>query len=154
MQTALEALTDLANRASVAIYTMDARGTTGIGLQAQDNPQLALRGASPDWGDRLRDPWFQDMDELMACRRDTFYESQNGLNYLAEQTGGLAIKNSNDLSGGIQRVLDDQSGYYLIGYRPDESTFDGKRPAQVSSPYAQGYPVGQIRRAGPQRLFW
>ncbi|HKC64157.1 MAG TPA: hypothetical protein VKB86_10985, partial [Pyrinomonadaceae bacterium] len=34
--------------------------------------------------------------------------------------------NNNDLSAGIRRVLDDQKGYYLIGYRPDESTFDPK----------------------------
>ena len=34
------------------------------------------------------------------------------------------MRNTNDLSGGIRRVLDDQKGFYLIGYRPDESTFD------------------------------
>jgi len=28
------------------------------------------------------------------------------------------------LSGGIRRVLEDQKGFYLIGYRPDEMTFD------------------------------
>jgi hypothetical protein len=28
------------------------------------------------------------------------------------------------LAGGIKRVIEDQKGYYLIGYRPDESTFD------------------------------
>jgi len=41
-------------------------------------------------------------------------------------TGGLAIHDSNDLNKGIGRALDDQKGYYLIGYRPDESTFDPK----------------------------
>src|SRR5207253_7310682 len=46
--------------------------------------------------------------------------------YLAKETGGIAIRNSNDLSGGIKRVIDDQKGYYLIGYRPDQSTFDAK----------------------------
>jgi VWFA-related protein len=129
VQVALEALTDLANLASVVIYTMDARGATPIGLQPQDNMQLSgptvIRNpgmGGPIGGNRS----FQEMDKLMASRRDTFYESQNGLNYLAEQTGGRAFRNSNDLSGGIQRVLDDQRGYYLIGYRPDESTFDAK----------------------------
>ncbi|PYS49531.1 MAG: hypothetical protein DMF68_09680, partial [Acidobacteria bacterium] len=59
-------------------------------------------------------------------RRDTLYDTQAGLAYLAEETGGIAIRNSNDLSAGIRRVLDDQKGYYLIGYRPDQSTFDPK----------------------------
>ena len=43
----LESLTDLANRASVVIYTMDARGETPIGLQAQDNVQIRRRWAAP-----------------------------------------------------------------------------------------------------------
>lgn len=51
------------------------------------------------------------------------WPSQGGLNYLAQQTGGLFIRNSNDISRGIVRVLDDQKGYYLIGYVPEESTF-------------------------------
>jgi hypothetical protein len=37
----------------------------------------------------------------------------------------MAIINSNDLSGGIRKILDDQS-YYLVGYEPDDATFDPK----------------------------
>jgi VWFA-related protein len=127
VQTALESLTDLANRASVVIYTMDARGLPPIGLQAQDNLQMSRPVGSPGLGGpsgvaRTAREAFEQMDS----RRNSFYESQNGLNYLAQQTGGLAIRNTNDLSGGIQRVLEDQRGYYLIGYRPEESTFDEK----------------------------
>jgi len=46
------------------------------------------------------------------------------MSQLADATGGFAIKNRNDLSAGIRRVLADLNGYYLIGYRPDSSTFD------------------------------
>jgi VWFA-related protein len=106
---ALRRLTDLANRASVVIYTMDARGLQTLGLTAADS----VGGLSPD-----------QIETEMQNRRNSFFESQNGLNYLAEQTGGIPIRNTNDLARGMKRVLDDQSGYYLIGYRPDESTFD------------------------------
>jgi VWFA-related protein len=128
VQTALESLSDLANRASVVIYTMDVRGLPPLGLQAQDNVQSSLPvGRFPG----LAGPTgvartVREADQQMTIRRNSFYESQNGLNYLAQQTGGLAIRNTNDLSGGIQRVLEDQRGYYLIGYRPEESTFDEK----------------------------
>ena len=44
--------------------------------------------------------------------------------FLAHQTGGKALLDSNDLNGGIQRALDEQSGYYLLGYVPDAETFD------------------------------
>jgi hypothetical protein len=44
--------------------------------------------------------------------------------YLAQQTGGFAVRNTNDLEGGIRKVIDDQKSYYLIGYQPDAATFD------------------------------
>ncbi len=106
---ALRRLTDLANRASVVIYTMDARGLQTLGLSAVDNTS----GLSAD-----------QLETQLRNRRNDLFESQSGLNYLARQTGGFPIRNTNDLSAGIKRVLEDQQGYYLIGYRPDESTFE------------------------------
>ena len=128
VQDALDKLIDLSNRASVVIYTMDARGVTPIGLQAQDNLQMSRPVGRPPGlaGPTGVSRGFEDINRLMATRRESFYESQNGWNYLAEQTGGLPIRNTNDLSGGMQRILDDQRGYYLIGYRPDEMTFTTK----------------------------
>jgi VWFA-related protein len=107
----LRRLIDLANRASVVIYSMDPRGLQTLGISAEDN---------------LSDMSSAQIETALANRRSEFFESQNGPDYLARQTGGFAIRNSNDLSGGVRRVLDDQRGYYLIGYRPDESTFDPK----------------------------
>jgi hypothetical protein len=37
---------------------------------------------------------------------------------MAVQTGGLTVQNTNDLSAGLGRVLNDLRGYYLIGYEP------------------------------------
>jgi VWFA-related protein len=108
---ALSTLTEMANRASVVIYTLDPRGLQVLGLTAADS----TAGMSP-----------QQVEQSLTDRRTDFFESQNGLNYLAQQTGGLAIRNTNDLSGGIRRAIEDQGGYYLIGYRPDESTFDSR----------------------------
>ncbi|HEX8492455.1 MAG TPA: VWA domain-containing protein [Pyrinomonadaceae bacterium] len=108
---ALRRLIDQANRASVVIYTLDARGLQTLGLTAADN----VAALTPD-----------ELETSLSDRRSKLFDTQSGLNYLAQQTGGFAIRNTNDLSGGIKRVLDDQKGYYLIGYRPDESTFDEK----------------------------
>ena len=107
----LRRLADLANRAAVVIYTMDARGLQPLSLTAADS----TAGLSRD-----------EIEESLADRRRDFFESQNGLNYLSEQTGGMFFRNNNDLNAGIRRVIQDQEGYYLIGYRPDESTFNGK----------------------------
>ena len=46
-------------------------------------------------------------------------ETRAGMSSLATDTGGLLLADSNDLKGEIARILDDQRGYYLIGYTPD-----------------------------------
>jgi VWFA-related protein len=43
---------------------------------------------------------------------------------LADRTGGLTVLNRNDLVGGLGEILNDQRGYYLIGYEPSAATFD------------------------------
>lgn len=106
---ALQKLTDSANRASVVIYTMDTRGLQSFALTAEDN----VADTSPD-----------QIETQLLNRKQDYLDTQAGLAYLARLTGGFPIQNENDLNQGLQRVLDDQSGYYLIGYRPDDSTFD------------------------------
>jgi len=106
----LRRLTDLANRASVVVYTIDARGLQTIMIKAEDAVT-----ASEQVNGRA--------DEILDARRQELFDTQQGLQYLAQETGGFGIRNSNDLGRGIKRVLDDQRGYYLLGYVPDYSTF-------------------------------
>jgi len=109
--SALRHLIDEANRATVVIYTMNAIGLQTVGLTAADS---TARMDSAQ------------LEQQLSNRRTAAFESQEGLDYLARETGGIAIRNNNDLSGGIRRVIEDQKSYYLIGYRPEESTFDAK----------------------------
>jgi len=119
---ALHRLIDLANRSSVVFYTLDARGLQTINDTAANSLVGATKGtptgevgATGLSGNRI-------MQDLMS-RSLEIQEAQNGMNYLANQTGGFLVANDNDIARGIRRVLD-QKGYYLIGYRPEESTFD------------------------------
>ena len=50
----------------------------------------------------------------------------NTLRTLAEQTGGRAIVNQNDLRPGLRQMLEDASGYYLLGYDSSGEPADGK----------------------------
>jgi len=106
---ALRRLTDLANRASVVIYAMDVRGLVYTGPTAADD----LGGMTPE-----------QISAVGSSRNQQIFDTQSGLNYLARQTGGLFVRNSNDLTGGVEKILADQPGYYLIGYRPERETFD------------------------------
>jgi VWFA-related protein len=101
-------LVDQANRASVVIYTVDPRGLVYTGITASDD----VSGMSP-----------QAMMDLMNSRDQELFETQSGSSFLAEQTGGLDFKNSNDILPAA-RILEDLRGYYLIGYRPQGETFN------------------------------
>lgn len=105
IRDALQRLVDASNRAGVVIYAMDPRGLVPIGISAAD------AGMGPR---RLAD--------LSRLRGAALRESQDGLRYVAGQTGGFAVVNSNDLALGMQRIMTDQRGYYLIGYQPEPGT--------------------------------
>ncbi|MDT7689536.1 MAG: hypothetical protein QOE46_2295 [Acidobacteriota bacterium] len=126
---AMRQLVDQANRASVVIYSVDTRGLQPTGLTAGETSAgspLGPDGAGPSGplngvaGIRTD----QVGQQVLGARSGELFEGQNGLNYLSRETGGVALFNQNDLNKGIRRALDDIRGYYLIGYRPDESTFD------------------------------
>jgi len=50
------------------------------------------------------------------------WQRREGADLLARETGGFLVRNSNDF--GLDRISKDQQGYYLLGYRPSEETFD------------------------------
>ncbi len=110
IMASLRGLIDQANRSSVVIYTLDPRGLQVTGLTAADNTQGRTT---------------EEIREEESERRDLLRDTQDGLVFLARQTGGFAMINNNDLSRGIRRVLDDQS-YYLVAYEPEDETFDPK----------------------------
>ena len=106
IRDAMYGLVDQANRAGVVIYAVDPRGLVFTGLSAADST------GSPS-----------AMAQMMARRHDALLQTQDGLRYVAGQTGGFAVVNNNDMPGAFRRVLEDQRGYYLIGFQPSGDTF-------------------------------
>lgn len=104
----MKLLVDQANRASVTFYAIDPRGLQYTGFTAADNTS----GMST-----------QQMMAAMSARSRELNDTQDGLKYLARETGGFAVVNNNDISGGVRRIVEDHS-YYLVGYDPDTDTFD------------------------------
>lgn len=101
---------DEANRSGVVIYGLDPRGVGG-------DPVGILSSGRPD--PRNRDP-----SVTRPSLPRTFTAAQEGLFFLARQTGGLFLQNSNDIAGLVKNTMDDMSGYYLLGYAPDSETFN------------------------------
>jgi VWFA-related protein len=121
-----------ANAAGVVINTIDARGLTAGALPGGQFPN------PNDWRTRdgFRNPTIQTPEgtptlgsgngfldapgHLMGAADTTtgrrFIGSQESLDFIAGQTGGFAFRDNNDLNLGVTRILDDQQGFYLLGY--------------------------------------
>ena len=121
VREAVDAVIDQATRAGVVIYSLDPRGLQSAGLQASDNLKRPTPGQT--MGETVR-----------AMARDRFAfnrDTQEALAYVAEQTGGFAVLNTNDLGKGLGRISGDVRDYYIIGYTPEDGTFleKGKKPS-------------------------
>jgi VWFA-related protein len=108
----LQRLTETAIRSSVVVYSVDTQGLQYTGITAADS----ISGSIPE-----RQP---AINALIAGRFRMLQNRREGSLKLARQTGGFQVTNSNGFQ--LDRIMEDQSGYYLIGYRPTEETFNRK----------------------------
>ena len=127
-------LMNRANRAGVVVYTVDPRGLTAGGITAEDDPQPKdePEAGGRSIGDTNGTKQRQIILDTLKVRHDFLRNSQDALYYMAAQTGGLAIQNTNDLSAGLGRVLNDLRGYYLIGYESKAGALADWEHAPVS----------------------
>src|SRR5215475_11324610 len=104
---------DAATRAGVVIYSIDARGLVAVppGGSASDS----------FGGDDINLPGARARVESRGVQAKL-----DGLNALARDTGGTLFNNSNDLSLGLQRVLDANETYYVLAYEPATPYRDGR----------------------------
>lgn len=124
-----------AARANVNFYTVDPRGLAGMTTDFMESAGLANGAGTP--GPVLLVPGtntpvsgvtgasggvFSVQDELLQ----EFRLSQDTLRELAEQTGGLAVVNTNDVTPAFQRIADANSRYYVLGYYPPNHPRDGR----------------------------
>lgn len=122
-EDALRGLTDAANRAAVVFNTIDTRGLLNTdAIEAVDDVS----------GKRNVDGENSNAEKFAQERRRLLFGMQDGLNFLARETGGTFSKNQNFLDVPIGRALNLEKGYYLLAYAPDDETFKGKNFNQVA----------------------
>jgi len=106
----LAKIAEHAIRSSVVIYSVDTQ---------------ALQPTGPTAADRFSGDIHQilsQMRNVSSTRSHLLQDRRAGGDLIARQTGGFQIRNSNDF--GLDRIMQDQSGYYLLGYRPSSETFN------------------------------
>lgn len=111
---AVDHLTDLANRSAVSIYAIDPGG-----LRARGNPGVFEDSSSEEGGETSA-----LSGAMLGGVPGSGFRTQFGLETLAKRTGGLFYNNRNDIPECIRLSVDDQMGYYLLGYSPPEGTFE------------------------------
>ncbi len=101
-RAAMSGVIAAATRANVHVYTVDASGLQGAGFGAE----VQGMGGSSTLQSGI------NSQSLSRERRDL----QGSLRTLADETGGYAIVNTNNVIDGFDRILQDNSTYYLLGF--------------------------------------
>jgi VWFA-related protein len=109
----IETIAAQAARGGTTIYSIDGRGLVG-GSSATPDVVTTDRG-----------------------RSTTFDTAEDGPTILTAGTGGLMIRNIDDMSRAFGLIVRDTSTYYVIGYQPPNPALDGKfRRIEVKSKVA------------------
>jgi VWFA-related protein len=115
-----------ASRSNVQIYSVDPRGLTTMG---QEDIEIGgLAAGAYNLGPK------QLMQELQS--------SQQNLRQLSEETGGVAFVGRNDFNEAFDRIVLENSQYYVLGYYSTNDKRDGK--LRNISVRVAGYPDAQV----------
>jgi VWFA-related protein len=112
---------DAANKSGVAFYAVDVRpvfAQTDPGAAPTPAPPAGYRrmgGGGPGGGPQ------GDSDNLDSPLPNSGSGSQEILFGLANGTGGLVVRNTTDLLGGLQNIAQEQDQYYALTYVAPES---------------------------------
>jgi VWFA-related protein len=141
-QPGMKRLVQLARRVNASIYFVDVSGLRLL------NPMY-----SAEFGNQA-----VDAGDILGSIADVGREGAGAV-ALADDTGGFAIRDSNDFERGAARIGIESQCYYLLGYDPGNIPHDGrfrKLKVQVRGNYTvrarRGYyaPSDEDKPAGPQ----
>ncbi len=118
---------DTANRANVSIYTMDAAGLRAESTSKDTRDSINAAADRMLRRNPTADVVGMPMTEALERNEDMLrHDPHSGLGQLADETGGILIRNTNDLTGGFKRIDQDMRNYYMLSYVPTNDRFDGK----------------------------
>ena len=100
-----------AARANVSIYAVDPRGLTTMG---DDTIGVSSFADDPTAGIGI------------GSLNNELRLSQDSLRTLADETGGFAAVNTNQFTSAFQRIVSDNSTYYVLAYYPPSDKRNGK----------------------------
>ncbi len=104
---------DMLRRTNVTLYAVDPR-------KLYADSDLAAQAGEPD-------PESSKKEGLCdPPNRIEVQQSTDVLRHFSNETGGFPVINSNDYSNAFDRILDENSQYYVLGYQPNRRGRDGE----------------------------
>lgn len=136
-------LASYAVRRRVSFYTVDSRG-----LQ----PTIPVDEYSPIGYTFDRRPRRPDPD--LTGQLEMARMAKEGLDSLARETGGRSLIGTNRLADVFDRLREDASGYYVLGYQPIDLSSEGRYRTIKVSVNRPGVKVQQVTRGyyEPRRI--
>jgi VWFA-related protein len=132
--TALHQMMEDMRRSNVTMYILDPRGAVSEQDLTKENfpapGGLTARGGVTTQG-RSGGGGGGGVDSPLRLTNPVRV-AEDGLNIMAEASGGFAVTNSDDFDAGIQMIADDLNHYYLLGFRPTDPSGNEYRRLDVS----------------------
>lgn len=136
-------------KANVALYAIDPRGK----VRPED---MMLESWPPKDCAVCNSPVMPAPAERVKQREDSQFAwenpvrlAQSGLGFITAAAGGFAVTDTDDLTGGLGRILEDLDHYYLLGFYPTD-TSRTSHPVSVTVPEHPEYTVRFRRGFTPE----
>jgi VWFA-related protein len=132
----------------VAVYPVDVRGlqSKGIDITMASSETQFMNNPLPDTAPRMTGSSASSLGNTLSQQTVALTNDRVTMKNIAEQTGGEAFINTNDLKRVIARSLEDGSTYYTLAYTPPKDDQGGFHRVQVQVPnknwklaYRRGY---------------
>jgi VWFA-related protein len=114
-RTRLRGIISAANRANVVFYPVNPAGLVVFDYPINQKVVPTNQGTRDNPSGSVL---LQDQERVKA-------RAENAIE-LANNTGGIAVVNTNDLEAGLDRIANQLSAYYVLGYYSTNSKADGK----------------------------
>jgi VWFA-related protein len=101
---------DLLDRHDVQIYAVDTRGLAAKPPAPGAIPYTGIAGSPAS-----------EAAAIVTAQSSDFFNGLYNMKWLAEDSGGFAIINTNEFVPGFRRIVEENSTYYVLGYQSPAS---------------------------------
>ena len=106
----------------VAVYPVDVRGLNGRGIDISTTAKASESYLMPDYAVALKNPASPDFQgALLDTQAGNTMNELASMRTIADQTGGHAFVNGNDVERAIAHSIENGGTYYTLAYTPENN---------------------------------